>query len=59
MTEGLAEHYDERIAGVLCCYDRIVITGTVPGICHAQGMTAFLRANAVTPIPSSTRGFPE
>jgi hypothetical protein len=47
MAEGLAERYDGRIAGVLSCYDRIVITGTVPGICHAQGMTAFLRANAI------------
>jgi hypothetical protein len=47
MAEGLAERYDERIAGVLSCYDRIVITGTVPGICHAQGMTAFLRANGI------------
>ncbi len=47
MPEGLAERYDERIAGVLSCYDRIVITGTVPGICHAKGMTAFLYANAI------------
>jgi hypothetical protein len=25
----------DRIAGVLSCYDRIVITGTVPVICYA------------------------
>ena len=47
MPEGLVERYDERIAGVLSCYGRMVIAGTVPGICHAQGMTAFLRANAI------------
>jgi hypothetical protein len=47
MPEGLAERYDERIAGVLSCYDRIVITGTLPGVCHARGMTSFLYANAI------------
>jgi len=47
MPEGLVEGYDERIAGVLSCYDRIVITGTLPGICHAKGMTSFLYTNAI------------
>jgi hypothetical protein len=47
MPEGLVERYDERIAGVLSCYDRIVITGTLPGVCHAKGMTAFLYTNAI------------
>ena len=47
MPEGLVERYDERIAGVLSCYDRIVITGTLPGVCHARGMTSFLYANAI------------
>ena len=47
MPEGLVERYDERIAGVLSCYDRIVITGTIPGICHAKGMTSYLYANGI------------
>ena len=47
MGDGLVERYDERIAGVLSCYDRIVITGTLPGVCYAKGMTAFLYANAI------------
>jgi hypothetical protein len=33
--------------GVLSCYDRIVITGTLPGICHAAGMTSFLNAKGI------------
>jgi hypothetical protein len=45
MPEGLVERYDERIAAVLSCYGRIVITGTMPGICYAKGMTPFLYAN--------------
>lgn len=31
-----------KIAGVLSCFDRIVITGTIPGWCHAAGMTAYI-----------------
>jgi hypothetical protein len=47
MTRSLTERYDERIAGVLSCYDRVVITGTVPVICYAEGMTRFLYANGI------------
>lgn len=35
MNTPLLERYRDRIAGVLTCYDRIVITGTLPGACHA------------------------
>ena len=47
MSGGLVERHDERMAGVLSSYDRIVITGTLPSVCHARGMTAFLYANAI------------
>jgi hypothetical protein len=47
MTQSLTERYDERIAGVLSCYDRMVITGTVPVICYAEGMTRFLYASGI------------
>ena len=30
MTQSLTECYDDRIAGVLSCYDRIVVSGTLP-----------------------------
>lgn len=42
MTQVLTERYQARMVGTLSCYDRIVITGTLPGICYAQGMTSFL-----------------
>jgi hypothetical protein len=29
------------------CYDRIIVTGTLPGACYAQGMTAFLSAQQI------------
>ena len=41
------ERYGDRIAGVLSCYDRIVITGTVPVICYAEGMTRFLHSRGI------------
>jgi hypothetical protein len=53
MSQSLLERYDERIAGVLSCFDRVVITGTLPGVCYADGMTRFLHANGVA--SSTTR----
>ena len=47
MNAPLLERYRDRIAGVLTCYDRIVITGTLPGACYAAGMTSFLNANHI------------
>src|SRR5215467_9628389 len=47
MSQFLTERYKEQIAGVLSCYDRVVITGTLPGICYADGMTRFLHANGI------------
>jgi hypothetical protein len=41
------ERHDDRIAGVLSCYDRILITGTLPTVCYADGMTRFLNANHI------------
>jgi hypothetical protein len=42
MGRSLTDRYDDRIAGVLSCYDRMVMTGTMPVICYAEGMTRFL-----------------
>ncbi len=47
MSSALLERYDARIAGVLSCYDRVVITGTLPTVCYADGMTQFLKAAQV------------
>src|SRR6201984_2041374 len=47
MTGSLTERYDDRIAGVLSCYDRVVVTGTLPTVCYAAGMTKFLHAIGV------------
>jgi hypothetical protein len=47
MPEMLTERYRERLAGVLSCYDRIVITGTLPGACYAEGMTSYLNTHHI------------
>ena len=41
MAQMLIERYRDRLLGVLSCYDHIVITGTLPGVCYAQGITSF------------------
>ena len=43
----VTERYRDNIDGVLSCYDRIVITGTLPQLCFAQGMTAYLYEHGI------------
>jgi hypothetical protein len=42
MNELLSERYSKELDGVLSCYDRIVITGSLYPFCYAQGMTSYL-----------------
>lgn len=39
---ALTDRYAANLHGVLSCYDRIIVTGTLPGACYAGGMTSFL-----------------
>ena len=43
----LTTRYSENLAGVGSCYDRIVITGTLPGACYSDGMTRFLYSRGI------------
>lgn len=43
----LTERHADQIAGVLSCYDRILVFGTLPGICFAEGMTSYLYSHKV------------
>jgi len=38
----LIESYRDQIVGTLSCLDRVVITGTLPRACYAEGMTNIL-----------------
>lgn len=43
----LTERYASQIHGVLSCFDRMVITGTIPGISYADGMSRYLRTHEI------------
>lgn len=43
----LTERYASQIRGVLSCFDRLVLTGTIPGISYADGMAKHLRARGI------------
>ena len=47
MSTHLIERYNNDLQGVLSCYDRVVITGTLPGVCYARGMMSYLYANQI------------
>ena len=43
----LTDRYATRIRGVLSCFDRILITGTLPDICYAQAFTRELNRRRI------------
>jgi len=47
METQLVNRYAANMHGVLSCYDRILITGTIPGACYAGGMTSFLYSRGI------------
>jgi hypothetical protein len=44
---ALLERYADRIRGILSCFDRVVLTGTLPEICHAAAMASYLTARGI------------
>lgn len=44
---SLVERYGGKIRGVLSCFDRVVITGTLPEICHSEAIERHLRVRKV------------
>ena len=43
----ITERYADKIAGVLGCFDRLLVTGTLPTLCYAEGMTKYLSARGL------------
>ncbi|MFC2000284.1 MarR family transcriptional regulator, partial [Chloroflexota bacterium] len=41
------DRHASKIRGTLSCFDRVVITGTLPDICHAEAMARHLRVRGV------------
>jgi len=46
-TKSLVDKYKDRIDGVLHCYDRIILIGTLPQFCYAERMTSYLYCNHI------------
>jgi hypothetical protein len=44
---NLIERYADKISGVLSCFDRLIIQGTIQGWCYAGGMTTFLHVHQI------------
>ena len=44
---ALTERYASKIRGILSCFDRVVITGTLPDICYADAMSSHLRSKGI------------
>ena len=47
IINAFIERHSDKIAGAISCFDRVVITGTIPGICHSQGMADYLRQRGI------------
>ncbi len=41
------ERHTEQIRGVLSCFDRVVLTGSFPDLCHAGAMAKYLGARQI------------
>jgi hypothetical protein len=41
------ERHQDNISGTLSCFDRVVVTGTLPDICHPRAMAGFLDYHGV------------
>jgi len=44
---SLQARYAKQIAGSYSCFDRIVVTGTIPGWCHENGMSLYLNQHNI------------
>ena len=45
--ELFTERHAAKICGELSCLDRVVISGTIPGICYSEGMSRYLRIKGI------------
>jgi uncharacterized protein YbcV (DUF1398 family) len=46
-TDLLTERFSAQIAGVLSCYDRLIVQGTIPDFCYGQAMTNYLNERRI------------
>jgi len=44
---SLLERHQNEIVGVISCWDRVIVHGTLPGFGHSAGMTSYLKAHGI------------
>jgi len=44
---SLLERHQKEIVGVLSCWDRVIVHGTLPGFGHSAGMTSYLKTHGI------------
>jgi hypothetical protein len=55
----LPEKYADRVEGVLSCYDRLIVTGSLQPLCYAKGMTGYLYAHGIRVFDFATWAKPK
>ena len=55
-VELLTERHAEQIAGVLGCWDRVLIFGTLPGVCYVFRFPAIGNQLGLLPVGNMTEG---
>ena len=45
--ELITTTYKDKISGMLGCFDRIILTGTLPQMCYSEGMTSYLYSKGI------------
>jgi hypothetical protein len=46
-NELLTEKWADQLDGMLACYDRLILTGSLSPFCYAQGMSGYLRSQGI------------
>ena len=49
-----SDKYKNIISGKISCYDRVILTGTLPQICYSKGMTSYLKFQKIRIFDYST-----
>jgi hypothetical protein len=44
---SLLDRHQKEILGVISCWDRVIVHGTLPGLGHSEGMTSYLKAQGI------------
>ncbi|MCL5997012.1 MAG: MarR family transcriptional regulator [Chloroflexi bacterium] len=58
-TMTLPEKYANQVEGVLSCYDRLIVTGSLQPLCYAKGMTHYLSQQGIRVFDFATWAQPK